>query len=87
MSSPTTFSPLFQGYARATKFKAQEVEGRNAISDERAPMKRAAFARASSIARYQERQSAAPRSRTLSRCAAIACATRRGSGATAAWFQ
>ena len=50
-------------------------------------MKRAAVSRADSTRANQSRQSAAPRSRTFSLCASSASATRRGSGATAAWLK
>ncbi len=86
MSSVTTLSPSFQGNPSATRFKPQLVFGRNAISAGCAPTKRAALPRVASIIPYQLRQSAAPRSRTFSTCAVMASATRRGSGATAAWF-
>ncbi len=87
MSSVTTLSPSFQGKDWATKFNPQLVLGRKAISLRPAPMNPATFSRAASIAAYQRRQSAAPRSRAFSLWAAMASATRRGRGATEAWLK
>jgi hypothetical protein len=83
----TTLSPSVHGKPSATRFSPQLVFGTNAISATDAPTSRAAFSRVFSIIPNQERQSAAPRSRTCATWAAMASATRRGSGDTAAWLR